>query len=938
MKLCLLSLVIFCSFVITVPKAQGKQLELDSLLQKSVQFNAPDTVRLKSLVRLASLLNFSENEKFMGLSGLDYYNKAMVMASETKLLKYFLGNLDQLGVAARNTSEYTKSLTIHQLEFKLADSLKMKKEILLSLNNIGVVYRRMDDYTRASEYHLRAMDLAEEINDMKGYVIAGNGMGNIQYILGNYTEALRLFRKCLRIEQSLNQLLGVAINLNNIGNVYLKLGNQDKALEYYMLSLEVNRELGSKRGIAICYNDIANVYRLKADYDRSLNYNLMALNLNKDLDDEHFLAYSYIQVGKVYVDMKKPDQAIQNLEKGIELSLHTRTKGNLEEAYELMYKVYKLKQDPWNAIRYLEMNSAMNDSILSENTHRTVMQMQSQFDRERSENQIALLKNEKEIDSLKIKRQKFYNLLIIAILIATLVALVLLIILLRIRLKTSAILVEKNKQIQQAQDELRSYADKLLKAKEEAEQSNKAKSIFLASMSHEIRTPMNSVIGFTDILANLITNKQQLAYLDAIRSSGKSLLTLINDILDLSKIEAGKMEVDLGPVNIDDLFKEMRTFFSLQLLEKRIDLKTIVEDGLPEQFYLSEQRLRQVLFNLIGNAIKYTSDGEITLMAFLGTNEQGYQSDLHIHVRDTGTGIHATELSRIFEAFHQSNFNSERKSGTGLGLPITKRFVEIMNGNISVESIPGEGSLFKLVFRNVGYNPGKMNVDRRKILITKLSDSALPTTLFAGQSSKSVKLLTETFRNATSELFMASNLEEAIQCLRSVNVSLMIIEKGFFAIEAFNFIKDELKRSGLDKLKLLLAVDDLSEEENKVVEIDAVILLPETPGQCSTMLQELINNAERPVLDIISHESLVDESIRDVFRLWKLATDGHFVEDAALFAHAVIAYAQNAGVPALLSYGRQILEHYEAFDVEKIWLLLGQFNEISQAYFKEPGR
>lgn len=236
----------------------------------------------------------------------------------------------------------------------------------------------------------------------------------------------------------------------------------------------------------------------------------------------------------------------------------------------------------------------------------------------------------------------------------------------------------------------------LRQAKEAAENANRAKSEFLANMSHEIRTPMNAVLGFTDLLIEQVTDPLQKSYLEAIKAGGTNLLMLINDILDLSKIEAGKMEIHPKPVSLRQIFQELRQIFQVKLNEKRLEWLTELTPDIPEQILLDEIRLRQMLFNLIGNAIKFTDQGYVRLAAEATKASQGDQRiNLTLIVEDSGIGIPAQQQDLIFEAFRQQDGQDSRKyGGTGLGLTITKRLVEVMQGTIHIESQVETGSRF----------------------------------------------------------------------------------------------------------------------------------------------------------------------------------------------------------------------------------------------------
>ncbi|NRR29398.1 response regulator [Oxalobacteraceae bacterium] len=243
--------------------------------------------------------------------------------------------------------------------------------------------------------------------------------------------------------------------------------------------------------------------------------------------------------------------------------------------------------------------------------------------------------------------------------------------------------------------QLEQLNEQLVLARNTAEAGNKAKSAFVANMSHELRTPMNAVLGMAHLLGNTALSAEQLRYLDMIQASSKSLLGILNDILDFSKIEAGKFDVSATRFDLDEVLHGVATIMSVNAGDKDLELAIGVEPNVPRALVGDALRLQQILVNLTGNAIKFTPQGEVALLVELLVDDNDAVV-LCFTVRDTGIGISAEQQERLFTAFTQADSSTTRRfGGTGLGLTISKRLIELLGGNITVRSTPAKGSEFR---------------------------------------------------------------------------------------------------------------------------------------------------------------------------------------------------------------------------------------------------
>ncbi len=856
---------------------------------------------------------------------------SMNSLEDSSLIVFFIDQMGRYGIAQRQAYDFESALFWHYQQQYYAERYMSGVNLVTALNNLGLIYRRMDRYAKAIDAYQRALTISDSISYQRGYVFATNGLGNIYLSLDNHEEALRNFRECLRVEQMTNNLNGVAINLNNIGHVHLNKNDLDKALEYFMLSLEVNRETKSQRGVAICYNDMGEVFLRKGDLEKALNYFTLSLQLNTSTNDLYYLAINNLKITQIHILNKNFQKALPYASEGLRLAERTSNRSALKDAYKFLYEIQKAAGNTKDAIYFLEKSTVLNDSILNENTQKVVYQMQAMFNREQTDSKIALLENEKQLADLRIKRQLLYNYLIMTGFVFLVLGILFMLYVLRFINRKNKLLRIKNKEIEEARDKLKEYADELLIAKQDAEQSNRLKSQFLANMSHEIRTPMNSVIGFTDILERLISDAQQLSYLESIRSSGQNLLVLINDILDLSKIESGKIDIEYKPLEFRILIEDVKRIFEPQFQQKEIEFLVDIKSSFPRTIHFSESSLRQIMFNLIGNAIKFTSAGMVKVKAEI-TMQNEFHGDLSIEVSDTGHGMEQSELEQIFEAFFQSAPGKINVKGTGLGLTITRRLVEAMSGSIHATSSLNEGTKFILNFPSVTVIPERTHL---RLITTENIHQVIPAPLCLVSNDLTIKTLVDQIVNKselTCDVFADLDLLQVYgkhKLYKVLIVDLNALNYNEFGNEFNDFSAGILQHDPVFVYKDVLHV------ELKISLLAMhVFKLPEESDLIKNRLSELIGSKnqsnikfEREKLLFITSNEMAQQLMKKYFK----AKQSHFIHDAAQFADEMHRYGLANNQTILVDFSSDLKKSIKTFDVEKIIEHLNLFELTTNA-------
>lgn len=489
--------------------------------------------------------------------------------------------------------------------------------------------------------------------------------------------------------------------------------------------------------------------------------------------------------------------------------------------------------------------------------------------------------------------------------------------------------------------------EKTKEAKKAADKANESKSVFVANMSHEIRTPMNAILGFSSILKKTSVDKQSLQHINFILNSGEHLMKIINDILDFSKMEAGKVEIHHESTSLRDIVESVTALFSLEFKKKK-DLDFIVEidTDMPKYLLLDAARINQVLINIISNAIKFTSHGYVKLSILTVKNQTQDTVSLAINVEDSGKGIPEDQFNRVFTSFEQiKGQKSSDYEGTGLGMAICKNLINLMNGDISIESNVGVGTTFKLLFKNVEIAQQvedsqdsidcndyvfstseiiylKHNLMQEHIIKAYLADFPFNITVV-----DSVKELNEKFKNNQIDLIICDTKNDEIY-------RELFQQKG------------KPKNKNIHVIKLTASKSDESITLNE--NISYFLTKPfyqegliNTISKClpCTVLPSIKSDNLIPV-DLLFTDKQLNALSEKVVRQLILSLDKEDpekyleyllssgdIEAIIIFANILKTFGSDNMEPSLSALGRELIEQVDVLNLDKIEILLNHMRE-----------
>lgn len=594
-------------------------------------------------------------------------------------------------------SNLQRSINLANEALELSKSIGEKAYIGKSLNQLALYYMIQGEHVNSKEASSQAIEIFKELNDERGLADAKYTVASIYYKTDNYQLGLINLIDCLHIYKKYNDYPNIARTLKSLGTIYEYFGDENNAIKSYEESIEAAINANDRNLESNAYNPLSGIYLDQQNIEKAFEIINKSIVIKRDTGDLRGLAFALYGRGKVFFKMQEYDKAELDYKESIRIHLDMHERLGIGMSYYKLAGLYFATKRIDEALEVLkiaiDLSTEFNIVMIRFKCYYLMYQLyKAEHNIEKALEYLEsyLTVKEQVINTQTLKVIENYELINRMEL-------------LEIEAKNE---IEKNKIIEETK---------------RAEASAKMKQDFLSTMSHEIRTPLNAIITIANLLDEQF-NEENNQLISSLRFASNNLMLIINDILDFTKLDSGKVDLDFRPQSIKQLLENIRNIYFNLAQEKQLELTLKLDPKLSEIYSIDEVKIAQILGNLISNAIKYTEKGGVDIIVTLEDIREK-QHRLRFKIKDSGIGIPSKYLNEIFESFSQPrSITTRTQGGTGLGLAIVKKLVELFNSQIFVKSIENEGSEF---YFDLIMEPDDRIIETNLIVDTHIKDKEL---------------------------------------------------------------------------------------------------------------------------------------------------------------------------------------------------------------------
>ena len=693
-----------------------------------------------------------------------------------------------------------------------------------SLSNSNI---QTNNYKEALLHTQKAIDYAEKNKNIKDQAQQTFNLGKIYFDLKKYDDAIETLLKSAALFSNFEPSLERSATYYHIGLCYMQKQNYDRASIYFERAKSINDKLRVPDTAELFNLQKGLIYKSKNKIDLALSSFKVIIAKPNNAALTNTKAEATYQIGKIEASRDRNNLALNYLNKALELNSKSE---NLEQKSNILLAlsdVYEKTLDKNNAYFYLKQHLNLKENITILNNERLGIDDYQKFKETEKLKEIAQANYENKEQE---KANKFSKLIsIFAIALISILSLLSLSLYKNniIRNQSNLLLQEKNKELEIAKDK--------------AEKASKARSEFLSTVSHELRTPLNAINGITHLLLEENPKKNQLDYLSSLKFSGDYLTKFINEILEINKIDSHKSEIEYTSFNLKKLLEDIKHSLKELAVVNNNDFKLEVDAAIPDYLIGDPTKLSQIIMNLINNALKFTKNGNVTVITNLETLEDK-KATLYFEITDTGIGIPEDKLSSVFDSFSQGSIEVNRKyGGTGLGLTIVKKLIKILGGHIKLKSVVGEGSTFSF---NLEFqiSPQQESQIEKKPMIKYDAAKLVNKKILLVEDNKINQMITQKMLDNKGIICeIIDNGEEAIDLLKTNTFDLVLMDVHLPGINGT--IATETIRT-FDKVTPIIALTAISLHENREMLLsfgmNEVITKPFVPEEFYSVIAEYI--------------------------------------------------------------------------------------------------